>query len=162
MPSLTPNEQLGLAISLAATGHLDQPDKRGKAYILHPLQVMQKFLYDPELAAIAVMHDLIEDTEVTVEDLSKMGFSDRIRDALILLTHDPEDDYLKVYIPKMYTNMDAISVKREDLTVNHDLRRLVDTSKKTMKRHKKYAKAFVMLGEARDRLRELTTGHTVH
>ena len=53
------NEQLALAISIANDAHLNQFDKAGKPYILHPLHLMTQLMFDTELAIIAVLHDVI-------------------------------------------------------------------------------------------------------
>jgi len=80
-------EQLALAIEIAVIGHKNQYDISGKAYILHPLHLMHKTLFDVELATIAVLHDIIEDSKVTIEDLKRQNFSSRVITAIKLLTH---------------------------------------------------------------------------
>ena len=67
-------EQLAKAIEIATKAHSGQFDKAGKPYILHPLHLMQQCLFDPELAAIAVLHDVIEDSEWTMDGLANQGF----------------------------------------------------------------------------------------
>lgn len=156
---LKPEEELSLGIKIASEVHLHQVDKGGKPYILHPLFLMNQLLFDTQLATIAVMHDVIEDSNgtVTIESLRDLGFSDRVLDALSLLTHDPSDDYLTVYIPTVCTNYDAVRVKRKDIDHNGRMTRLklsrgvgVDSlRRKDFERMEKYAKAFVMLGLAK-------------
>lgn len=74
------------AIMLATEKHSGQTDKLGEPYILHPLRVMLAVPADPELRAIAVMHDLMEDTDVTSITLFLDGWDQRLIDALIALT----------------------------------------------------------------------------
>lgn len=144
-------EQLAKAIQLASNIHLGQYDKSGKPYILHPLRLMFQLLFDVQLATIAVLHDVIEDSNgaVTLEYLKGLGFSSRVIDALELLTHNPEDDYLEVYIPAICSNYDAIRVKRKDLEHNSDITRLKGIRPKDLARTEKYHKAFIILGEAK-------------
>lgn len=142
-------EMLGLAIEIAADAHSEQLDKGGKPYILHPLHLMNQLMYDPELAQIAVMHDVIEDSNFTLVVLLSHGFSRRVRTALQLLTHSPEDSYLE-YIVKVGTSLDAITVKRKDLEHNSCITRLKGVTDKDLARAKKYHLAFLYLGKARD------------
>ena len=67
-------KQLAKAISIAVYAHQDQFDKGGKPYILHPLHLMNQLMFDVELAQIALLHDVIEDSNITLEDLTEQGF----------------------------------------------------------------------------------------
>lgn len=145
-------KQLQLAIDIAVEAHSGQYDKGGKPYILHPLHLMNQLIYDPELAAIAVLHDVIEDTYVTEEALRAEGFSIRVRSALELLTHDEEDTY-EEYIENICTSLDAIIVKRKDLEHNSDITRLKGLRDKDLQRLGKYHKTFVRLGEAKRKIK---------
>lgn len=136
---------LGTAIALASKVHENQRDKGGKPYILHPLRLMMRLRSDDEeLMSIAVLHDVVEDSDVTLEDLTKMGFSSRVTDALDLLTHKKGDSY-EVYIRKIGTSRDATLVKLEDLRDNSDITRLKGLSEKDHARLMKYNKSFVYL-----------------
>jgi len=148
---MTTQEQLARAIQLAATVHLNQVDKSGNPYILHPLHLMHKLLFDLQLATIAVLHDIIEDSiePISIESLKAEGFSDRVLFAIDVLTHKNQDEYLTVYIKNICTNYDAIRVKRKDLEHNSDITRLKGISAKDLKRIEKYHKAFIILGEAK-------------
>jgi len=108
------NTELAAAIELATEAHKGAFDKGGNPYILHPLHVMNGLMFDKGLAAIGVLHDVVEDTDITLEDLTAMGFSTRTVGALALLTHLPSDTYDE-YIRKIAKNYDAIRVKRKDL-----------------------------------------------
>ena len=99
---------------------------------------------DEELMSIAVLHDVVEDSDVTLEDLTKVGFSSRVTDALDLLTHKKGDSY-EVYIRTIGTSRDATLVKLEDLRDNSDITRLKGLSEKDHARLMKYNKSFVYL-----------------
>src|SRR6185437_14467021 len=102
---------LGLAISIASRGFQDKTDKSGKPYILHCLRVMNAMdQKDEELMQIAVLHDVVEDTNITVEDLISHGFSPRVLEAVVFLTHHPRDSY-DFYIKLISNNPDAVKVK---------------------------------------------------
>ena len=153
--------QLGLAIKLATDTHHGQTDKQGMPYILHPLHLMHQLMFDTELATIAVLHDAVEDSELTFEDLDDMGFSKRVISALKLLTHDMSDSY-EEYIAKMCAidlgiddskiKYDVIRVKRKDLEHNSDITRLKGITERDINRIEKYHKAFVLLGKAKHRI----------
>ena len=145
MDGMTVQEQLGLAIRVASEAHDGQFDKGGRPYILHPIKLMQQLLYDPQLATIAVLHDVTEDSNHTVSKLREMGFSERVLSALALLHHKKGDDYLSEYIQKIGGNYDAIIVKRKDLEHNSDITRLKGVTTKDFERIKKYQIAYTML-----------------
>jgi len=165
MPSaLSKQEQLDLAISVAVDAHCSksvlglngkrsfkkgQFDKIGKPYILHPIRLATQLLHDTQLATIAVLHDVVEDSSYTIEDFIDMGFSQRVIVALRLLTHDKKDDYLTVYIPGICGNYDAVRVKRKDIGHNSDITRLKGLTEKDIARTIKYQKAFTILGQAK-------------
>jgi len=137
---------LGQAIAIAAEAFKDKKDKGGKPYILHCLHVMNKMKYenDEELMIAAVLHDLVEDTDYTLADLQEIGFSRRVIDLLILLTHVTVisyDDYI-FYISK---NKDATKIKMQDLRHNSDITRLKGVRPKDLERMEKYHKAYLFL-----------------
>lgn len=145
MKTLSAGEELALAIRLAAEGHLSQVDKGGKPYILHPLKVMHYLKTDDmQLMAIGVMHDLVEDTETTLQDLLDLGFSLRVVEAIDLLSKREglsEDQYLK----GIKLNIDAVRVKLADLRHNSDVRRLKGLSDKDLLRMRKYHNMYLEL-----------------
>jgi (p)ppGpp synthase/HD superfamily hydrolase len=147
-------EQLSKAILIATEALDGQFDKGGKPYILHPLHFMKQLkqlMFDVQLATIAVLHDVVEDSDITIEDLEEYGFSYRVLHALELLTHKSNDTYFE-YIDKISGNYDAIRVKRKDLQHNLDVTRLKDKyqlSEKDMVRIAKYNKAFIILTKAK-------------
>lgn len=141
--------QLSKAITLASNGHQDQYDKGGSPYILHPLKVMYKLKTDDfELMQVAIMHDLIEDTKTTFQDLKDEGFSDRVIDAVKLLTKIPGQTQ-EEYEEGICANYDAIRVKMEDVRHNMDARRLKGLTDKDFERMQKYQKLYVRLSTAK-------------
>lgn len=153
--SMNPANQLSAAILLAAVTHENQYDKAGKPYILHPLFLMNQLLFDTELAVIAVLHDVIEDSKgkIDINQLSELGFSYRVTRAVNCLTHYPNETYAQ-YIDKVCLNYDAIRVKRKDIDHNSRTTRLKGLTDKDFRRIEKYHKAFVKLGNAKDNFNE--------
>lgn len=141
-------EQLSAAIVIAATAHDKQYDKGGKPYILHPLHLMNQLMFDTQLATIAVLHDVVEDSAITFGALKGDGFSERVIAALECLTHKESDTY-PIYISIICGNYDAIRVKRKDLEHNSDITRLKGIEPKDLARMAKYHGAFVRLTEAK-------------
>ena len=147
----TQQNMLGLAIQIAATAHLNKIDSGGVAYICHPLRVMNyltKYSSDKseDLKIIAVLHDVIEDSNITLQDLKSYGFSYRVIHALSLLTHNKLISYTD-YIDNIANsnNKDAICVKLADLTDNSDIQRLKGITEKDSLRIIKYHNAYMLL-----------------
>lgn len=136
---------LSKAIALTSEVFKTTTDKSGAPYILHCLNVMNAMdRNDYELMMIAVMHDVIEDTDITVEDLMNEGYSTRVINGLISLTHirwEPYDDYIK----RVSENEDAIKVKLADLRHNSDIHRMKGLREKDFKRLEKYHRAYAFL-----------------
>lgn len=130
---------IGRALEIAWNAHKGQTDKAGNPYIRHPLTVAGKMDTEEEIAA-ALLHDVVEDTEVTLEDLEKAGFSETVLEALRLLTHSPEEDYF-TYIRRLKENPLARKVKLADLDHNSQLDRLPKITEKDRERLEKYQKA---------------------
>jgi len=141
---------LGYAISIAAKAHEGQKDKGGFAYILHPLRVMNSLnSTDKDLCSIAVMHDVVEDSDITLEDIKGYGFSIRVQTALRALTHLKGETYQE-YIERCYCNSDARLVKMADLRDNSDITRLKGITSKDLNRMEKYHKAYMFLSHAQN------------
>lgn len=141
--------KLGLAIKIAASAFLMKTDKAGKPYILHCLRVMHKLHSDDEeLNTIAVLHDLLEDVSElwSVDSLRTRGFSERVLQALLILTHKKGQTY-EDYIKVVATNSDAVKVKLADLRDNSNITRLKGLRKKDFDRIEKYHKAYVYLSD---------------
>lgn len=145
IPVLTPAQELAMAIKIAAEGHLNQKDKGGNPYILHPLKVMHYLkTEDFQLMAIAALHDLVEDTDVTAADLVILGFSNRVKDAVVLLTKK-EGQAPEEYFNGIASSYDATRVKLADLRHNTDVRRLKGLEDKDLLRVRKYHDMYVKL-----------------
>ena len=135
-------ELLETAIRVASHAHSNQFDKGGMPYILHPLKVMYYLDTDDlELMAIAVLHDVVEDTPVTFKDLIGYGMTNRVVDAVRLLTKQKGRTF-EEYKEGIKTNKDAILVKMADLRHNSDLRRLKGITEKDISRMEKYMKFY--------------------
>ena len=98
------------ALRVAFEAHKDQMDKSGLPYVFHPFHLAEQ-MKDEQTTAVALLHDVVEDSEYTFADLEKMGFEQPVLDALALLTHQPEVDYFD-YVRKIRTNPIAAAVKR--------------------------------------------------
>lgn len=133
------------AIEIAVEAHRGQKQKSGAPYILHPIHLMQQLDSDEE-RIVAVMHDVVEDTAVTFEDLEREGFAPEILDAVRLLTHDDADAY-DTYVGKIEANPLARRVKIADLEHNMDIRRLTELRDKDLERLRKYHRCWTRLQE---------------
>ena len=136
-------EMTNRAMKLAYEAHHGQTDKSGLAYIFHPFHLAEQ-MDSEETVTVALLHDVAEDTEYTLEDLRAMGFPESVTDALALLTHDPSVPYL-TYVERLKSNPIARAVKLADLTHNSDLMRLPVVTEKDLERVKKYRKAMMIL-----------------
>ena len=140
------------AVEIAVRAHEGQRDKGDHPYITHPLRVMLAVgIEDEALASIAVLHDVVEDSEVTLADLAKAGFLPRVTEALALLTHARGEPYMK-YVARLSENPDALRVKLADLADNLDETRLPEPpSEADLRRRLKYqaAQDFLLKQSAR-------------
>lgn len=138
---------LAKAIQFASEKHLNQIDKGGHPYILHPLRIMMRLrTSDEELMAIAVLHDVMEDCGVTTSDLADIGMPWRVIEGVNCLTMKPGQTY-ESYIESLRGFLDALLVKREDLRDNSDITRLKGVSEKDVLRMQKYMLAFKRVEE---------------
>lgn len=136
---------LGKAIAITAEAFKDKKDRGGQPYILHCLEVMNGVKHlGEEVMCIAVMHDLIEDTDYNVSDLEEMGFPERVVKGVKFLTRLPQDSY-EFYIKVLSLNEDARAVKLKDLEHNSNPLRLKRVNEKDLKRIEKYHKAYLEL-----------------
>ena len=130
---------LNKAIEIAARAHSGQVDKGGNPYILHPLRILVNFCEaESEATKIcAVLHDVVEDTDITLDGLRAEGFSEEILTALDCLTKKKDENY-DDFISRVLANEIACKVKNGDLADNMDLTRIPNPTEKDMERTKKY------------------------
>ena len=135
------------AMKIAYEAHHGQVDKSGTPYIFHPVHLAEQM--DDEIScAVALLHDVVEDTDITLEELREC-FPREVTDALALLTHDDNVDYFD-YVRGIKRNPIATKVKLADLAHNRDLSRCLPAAlheEKTMLRIAKYEKATKILTE---------------
>ena len=127
------------AIKLAEKAHQGQLDKGGQPYILHARRVMEKCETEKEKIT-AILHDVMEDSSYTLDDLRKEGFSEEILAALLCLTRGEGEDYMR-YIERVCENPLAVWVKYADLEDNMDLRRIPEPTEQDFARQEKYKAA---------------------
>jgi hypothetical protein len=139
------SDQTHRAMIIAYEAHKDQLDKAGVPYIYHPIHLAEQMASEEEIV-VALLHDVVEDTSWTFEELVEQGFSDEIIQTLKLLTHNKETDYME-YIRKiaLSSNECAKKVKIADLKHNSDLSRFSLVDEKTLDRVDKYRKSIEIL-----------------
>lgn len=131
------------AAALATIRHHGQKDHAGKPYIGHPLRVMAK-MRTSEARMAAVLHDIIEDTETTLEELRQLGYPEAVVQAVDRLTHRAGESY-DDYIDRVGSDPLAREVKLADLEDNMDLGRIAKPTKTDLQRLAKYRKAWERL-----------------
>jgi len=135
------------ALSLCFEAHKEQKDKTGLPYVFHPFHLAEQM--DDELSTVcALLHDVVEDTEYTLDDISAMGYPGEVTDILALLTHEEGVPYME-YVAKIAQNATAKKVKLADLRHNSDLSRLApgQIDEWALARTKKYEQAIKLLTE---------------
>ena len=134
------------AMIFAYQAHQGQTDKSGLPYIYHPMHIAEQ-MEDESTTVCALLHDVVEDTHYTLEDLIQQGYPSEIIEALSLLTHNKGIPYMD-YVRKINSNKIASTVKLADLQHNSDLSRLEVIDDDALKRIEKYRKAMqIILGE---------------
>ena len=132
------------AISMALKAHQGQLDKGGHPYILHPLAVMNR-VHTLDEKMVAVLHDVVEDSDVTLEELRREGFEAPIIEAVALLTKLEGESY-EQFIDKVSTHTLARQVKIADIQENMDLSRIPNPTDDDRRRLDKYKRALHQLG----------------
>jgi hypothetical protein len=132
---------LNRAIEIANKAHEGATDKNGASYINHVTRVMNMGQTDNE-KIVGVLHDVIEDTNWTFEDLEKEGFSKEVIDALKCVTKTSEDEDYSEFIDRVKINPLAVKVKLNDLRDNLDVKRMPEVLEKDLKRLNKYLSAY--------------------
>ena len=131
------------ALRLCFEAHKEQVDKSGMPYVFHPFHLAEQ-METEEATVVALLHDLVEDTDYTIEDLTAMGFGRNITDAIALMTHADDVEYMD-YVRAIKENPIARAVKLADLKHNSDLSRLDTIDEKAWKRKEKYQEAIELL-----------------
>lgn len=131
------------AIAIAALAHKGQTDKAGSSYILHPLRMMMKMKTESEMMT-AILHDVVEDTDWTIERLREQGFPEEVLEALECVTNREDESY-EQFIKRAATNPIARRVKIADLEDNMDVKRLATLTDEDAIRLAKYLRAWSSL-----------------
>ena len=131
------------AIKLAYEAHHGQVDKAGIPYVFHPFHLAEQMSTEFS-TAVALLHDVVEDTHITLEDLKEAGFPEEVVEAVRLLTHEEGVDYFD-YVRKIKPNSIAREVKVADLRHNSDTSRFEMSPAEVAKRSEKYKKAMEIL-----------------
>ena len=143
-----------LALKICFDAHKDQKDKTGLPYVFHPFHLAEQMNSEQEVCA-ALLHDVVEDTPITFEDLYRMGISKDVIDILKLLTHSNGEDYFD-YVERIKTDLCAVNVKLADLKHNSDLSRFETPTQRDIDRAEKYKKAISILTEYVDTIKEMS------
>ena len=133
------------AMKLCFEAHKDQQDKSGLPYVFHPFHLAEQ-MQDEVTCTVALLHDVVEDTEYTFDDLADMGFPPVVLEALRLLTHEESVPYMD-YVRKIKQNPVAAEVKLADLQHNSDLSRMDAVTEQALIRREKYLQAIALLTE---------------
>lgn len=136
-------KQIEIAYQIAKNAHKGQIDKAGVAYIKHP-ETVASFVTTDEEKIVAYLHDVIEDTNVTLKELKTYGFSEAILEAIDIITKKKRQTYQN-YLKLVKTNELARIVKLADLRHNSDLSRLKEIKPMDIKRREKYLSAIKFL-----------------
>ena len=137
------NKLYDKALRIAIRAHKGQKDRSGKEYIMHPIRVSER-CKTMQAKIVAILHDTIEDTEITPEILLSEGFPQTIVDAVLSVTKLDGEEY-EDFVLRSEKNPIGKEVKLADLEDNMDIRRLNDITDKDVKRLKKYLKAWKYL-----------------
>ena len=133
------------ALKLCFAAHRDQTDKSGMPYVFHPFHLAEQ-MTDEYTTTVALLHDVVEDTDITFDNLAAEGFPEQVISALKLLTHEDGVEYMD-YVARIKDNPIAKAVKLADLKHNSDTSRLDSVDEKALKRVAKYAEAMRLLTE---------------
>ena len=131
------------ALKLCFEAHKDQTDKTGLPYVFHPFHLAEQ-MTDEYTTVTALLHDVVEDTDYTLNDLKEMGYPDEVITALSLLPHDDGSEYME-YVKRLKNNPIARAVKLADLKHNSDLSRYDTIDNRAVKRTAKYRQAIEIL-----------------
>jgi len=134
-----------LALKLCFEAHKDQLDKSGMPYVFHPFHLAEQ-MTDENTTVVALLHDVIEDTDLTLDRLYDLGFNEDVISAISLMTHDDSVPYMD-YVAAIKNDPIAKAVKLADLRHNSDMTRFDTITEWDIKRAEKYKKAIELLSE---------------
>ena len=132
-----------VALKLCFEAHREQLDKSGIPYVFHPFHLAEQ-MNDEKTTVVALLHDVVEDTDITLDDIRHMGFDDDVVSAIAVMTHADGVPYME-YVAQIKKNPIARIVKLADLRHNSDITRLDAVTPRDEKRLKKYAAAIALL-----------------
>ncbi|MHB2150489.1 GTP pyrophosphokinase [Calditrichota bacterium LG25] len=136
-------DALEAALKIALKAHTGQKDRAGMPYIFHPLRVMHN-VFGSNAKIVALLHDVLEDSDCTLQELKEHGFSREVLEAVDCLTRRPNEAYFD-YLQRIAQNPLAVQVKIADLNDNLDIKRLDVITEEDRRRLNKYLKALRML-----------------
>jgi len=131
------------ALKVCFDMHKDQTDKSGLPYVFHPFYLAEQ-MQDEVTTVVALLHDVVEDTPCTFDDLRGMEFDEEVLQSLALLTHEDGVPYME-YVAAIKPNPIAKAVKLADLRHNSDLSRMDTVDERALKRRQKYMDAIAFL-----------------
>ncbi len=134
-------QQLSSAIDLAMEIHKEQYDRSNQPYIGHVIRVMNAGQTLQE-KIVGALHDVVEDSDLTIDDLRLKGFDNNIVEAVDAITYYDDVETYYEYIERVIKNPIAVKVKLNDLSDNMDLRRLNEIDDESIVRVRKYFKAY--------------------
>ena len=134
------------SLQIALSAYTGKKDKAGKTYLLHPLRMMAKMESEEEMAT-ALLHDVIEDSDYTREQLLAEGIPNPVADAVQTLTKERGENYAQ-FIDRVLKNKLAVKVKKADIEDNINILRLNSIDQNDLKRVAKYHEAWKRLDKA--------------
>ncbi len=134
------DDSFAKALLIAAEVHAEQRDKADKPYIGHILRLMERVNSEQE-KIVALLHDVVEDSEYTLVELRQQGFSDEIVNAVDCMTRRSGESYSQ-FIERCATNSISRIVKSADLEDNMDIRRLESLTEEDVERLRKYLESY--------------------
>ena len=137
------SELVDLALKIAIRAHEGQKDKSGREYVMHPIRVAER-CKDPKAKIVALLHDTLEDTDVTGEYLREQGFPEEIVEGILSVTKHEGETY-EEFVRRASKNPIGKEVKKADLEDNMDIRRLKEITDEDVKRLRKYLRAWQYL-----------------
>ena len=134
------NELYDKALQIAMRAHEGQKDKAGQDYVMHPIRVAER-CDDPRAKVVALLHDTIEDSDITADYLREEGFTEEIVEAVLAVTRREGEEY-DDYVRRAAQNELGKMVKRADLEDNMDIRRLPELTDRDVERLQKYLRVW--------------------